>query len=49
MYNKRAHTNGRKGNARAFRQGDQRNNTMEFHRTPTQKFTLKTGGKAEQQ
>ena len=48
-YNKRAHTNGRKGNPRTSRQ-DQRDHTTESHRIPTiEVHPTKTACKAEHQ
>ena len=47
-YNKRAHTNGRKGNIRASRQGDHRDHTTVSHRTPaTEVHPTETASKAE--
>ena len=48
-HNKRAHTNGRKGNPRTSRQEDQRDHTIESHRTPTTEVhPTKTASKAHQ-
>ena len=49
-YNERTHTNGRKGNPRASRQGEKRDFTTESHRNPiTEVHPTKTASKAEHQ
>ena len=47
-FNKRVHTKRRKGSTRACRQADQRDLTIESHRTPaTESQPTKITGKAE--
>ena len=49
-YKKRDYTNGRKGNPKASRQEDQRDQMTESHRTPTTEVhPTKRAGKAEHQ